>query len=358
MAINSWVRQVQEVETQDQSESEVQIQVQCFKWRFKSSIPEFFIFLDSKFSGLKSSWIHIFLNEFSLKKVWIQEDFISKKFQSRKIAIQENVNSRKFEIQENFNSRKWKIQECWIWIWILSPETGSELKIQIDPEFRLPELDELRSSLPSVFVLTVSHVASFLSLYVMYLCRLHSFARFFSRLMCRLCSDFICNGSLKSEPNRSNVPSKIAIFNEPCSYDFSLNALFWRIWKILWMTQIQIRKKYDESFEKLVGYPLGIQYSYMLNMMIENKIYSITLTCKTKWCLKKTFIRTVMMYTIENISKFFMTNKRAAPLGGGSSLLARFLISYYKKMEPKSYHFFILTDDESMTSGTLWPRYN
>ena len=58
---------------------------------------------------------------------------------------------------------------------------------------------------------------------------------------------------------------------------------------------------------------------YMLNMMIENKIYSITLTCKTKWCLKKTFIRTVMMYTIENISKFFMTNKRAAPLGGGSS---------------------------------------
>ena len=25
------------------------------------------------------------------------------------------------------------------------------------------------------------------------------------------------------------------------------------------------------------------------------------------------------MYTIENISKFFMTNKRAAPLGGGSS---------------------------------------
>ena len=30
-----------------------------------------------------------------------------------------------------------------------------------------------------------------------------------------------------------------------------------------------------------------------------------------------------MMYTIENISKFFMTNKRAAPLGGGSSLLAR-----------------------------------
>ena len=260
MAINSWGCQVQEVETQDQSEFEVQIQIQCLKWRFKSSIPEFFIFLDSKFSGLKSSWIHIFLNEFSLKKVWIQEDFISKKFQSRKIAIQENVNSRKFEIQENFNSRKWKIQECWIWIWILSPETGSELKIQIDPEFRLPELDELRSSLPSVFVLTVSHVASFLSLSFMYLCRLHSFARFFSRLMCRLCSDFICNGSLKSEPNRSNVPSKIAIFNEPCSYDFSLNALFWRIWKILWMTQIQIRKKYDESFEKLVGYPLGIQY--------------------------------------------------------------------------------------------------
>ena len=110
-----------------------------------------------------------------------------------------------------------------------SPEIGSELKIQIDPEFRLPELDELRSSLPSVFVLTVSHVASFLSLSFMYLCRLHSFARFFSGLMCRLCSDFICNGSLKSEQNRSNIPSKIAIFNEPCAYDFSLNALFWRI---------------------------------------------------------------------------------------------------------------------------------
>ena len=70
------------------------------------------------------------------------------------------------------------------------------------------------------------------------------------------------NGSFKSEQNRSNIPSEIATFNElsAFAYDFSLNALFRRIWKILWMRQIHIRKKYDESFGKLAGYPLGIQY--------------------------------------------------------------------------------------------------
>ena len=231
-------------------------------FKMKIQIQHSWIF---HFPGFKIFWIEVFLDSHFLEWIFIEESLNPGRFHFKKVSIHENRNSGKCEFkevwnQENFNSRKWKIQECWIWIWILSPETGSELKIQIDPEFRLPELDELRSSLPSVFVLTVSHVASFLSLSFMYLCRLHSFARFFSRLMCRLCSDFICNGSLKSEPNRSNVPSKIAIFNEPCAYDFSLNALFWRIWKILWMTQIQIRKKYDESFEKLVGYPLGIQY--------------------------------------------------------------------------------------------------
>ena len=78
------------------------------------------------------------------------------------------------------------------------------------------------------------------------------------------------NGSFKSEQNRSNIPSEIATFNElsAFAYDFSLNALFRRIWKILWMRQIHIRKKYDESFGKLAGYPLGIQY---------------ILFCKKKW---------------------------------------------------------------------------
>ena len=126
MAINSWVRQVQEVETQDQSEFEVQIQIQCLKWRFKSSIPEFFIFLDSKFSGLKSSWIHIFLNEF-----FIEESLNPGRFHFKKVSIQENRNSGKCEFKEVWNPRKFQFKkmknsrmldlnldfEPWNWIW-------------------------------------------------------------------------------------------------------------------------------------------------------------------------------------------------------------------------------------------------
>ena len=64
---------------------------------------------------------------------------------------------------------------------------------------------------------------------------------------------------------------------------------------------------------------------YMLNMMIENKIYSITLTCKTKWCLKKLSFVLLWCILLKIYQNFSWQTSGLPPRGGGArALLARF----------------------------------
>ena len=133
---------------------------------------------------------------------------------------------------------------------------------------------------------------------------LHSFSRFFSRLMCNYLIQWLFQIGAKSL--QYSIRNRY-IQRTIC---FSIWLFFERFTSAHFKNSLNETNSYTQQLWWIIWETSGLPTRdtiYMLNMTIENKIYSITF--KTKWNnfiekkwlvgLKKTFIHTAMMHTIE-----------------------------------------------------------